>query len=227
VPERAWGFKSPLGHRERPLLIRGFSVFGSVVTNHATSGPRRAPIGADHRPLRSASLAAGFRARSYGCIRLARPWPALRPDGDLLAAAADAGALRIAAASGLLEAAGERRRARAQADRRKRAATEKPRAGKAARAREKYFVALAADLEGAWPRVDALIAAKRARKYDQAVALLRDLGELARRGGASEGFAERVGVMYGQHARKSSRIARLDDADLGLPSPSPSPEPGA
>ncbi len=114
----------------------------------------------------------------------------------------------------LLDAAAERRHRRAEADRRERAAAQQRRAEKAARARTQYLDTLAADGDGAWLRVDALIAAKKATAYDQAAELLQDLHELARRDGTTADFTTRITRIRDEHARKPSFIARLDHARL-------------
>jgi uncharacterized Zn finger protein len=118
----------------------------------------------------------------------------------------------------ILDAAAERRHHRAEADRRERAAAEQRRAEKAARARE-YLTTLAANPESAWLRVDAFIATKKPREYDQAVELLQDLRELSQRDGTTDQFAADVIRIRDEHARKPSLIARLDHVGLGAPDP--------
>lgn len=119
----------------------------------------------------------------------------------------------------LLDAAAEHRHHRAETDRRERAAAEQRRAKHAARAREQYLTTLAADPEGAWLRVDAFIAAKKPREYDQAVELLQDLRELSQRDGTTDQFRDRIIRIQDEHARKPSLIARLDHVGLDLRDP--------
>ena len=54
-----------------------------------------------------------------------------------------------------------------------------------------------------------------ASQYDAAVALLKDLHELARRrGGESQEFGRRYEALREAHCRKASLITRLDRAGL-------------
>ncbi|MFI1578831.1 hypothetical protein [Embleya sp. NPDC020630] len=115
----------------------------------------------------------------------------------------------------LLNAAAERRQRHEEADRRECAAAEQRRAEKAAQERERCLTALAADVDSVWLRVDALIAAKKPREYDQAVELLQDLRELAQREGTTDDFTGGITRIRDEHARKPALIARLDRADLG------------
>ena len=62
--------------------------------------------------------------------------------------------------------------------------------------------------------MEALIATKQPGKYDAAVALLRDLRELAVRSGRREEVEARLGRLHEQHAKKPSLISRLQAAGL-------------
>ncbi|WP_331771887.1 hypothetical protein OG948_50850 (plasmid) [Embleya sp. NBC_00888] len=114
----------------------------------------------------------------------------------------------------LLADAVERRRSRTRAADRRRVAEEARRAAQAAKTRERHLDTLAADVPGAWLRVDALIAARRNRDYDEAVELLTCLAELARRGDALHTFTPRIAEFRRQHRRKTALLARLDKAGL-------------
>jgi hypothetical protein len=114
----------------------------------------------------------------------------------------------------LLEAAEqraeERRRREAERAARERARQER----EAAEARERHLTSLARREVKAWGEVEALIATKQPGKYDAAVALLRDLRELAVRSGRREEVERRLGRLHEQHAKKPSLIGRLRAAGL-------------
>ena len=62
--------------------------------------------------------------------------------------------------------------------------------------------------------MEALIATKQPGKYDAAVALLRDLHELAVRSGRREEVEARLADLRQHHAKKPSLIGRLRAAGL-------------
>ena len=82
-----------------------------------------------------------------------------------------------------------------------------------AAAREKHLKKLADGETQAWARVDSLIAQKPAR-YGEAVDLLKDLGEVLRRGSRNAEFGRRIRSLRDDHARKLTFIRRLDEADV-------------
>jgi hypothetical protein len=104
----------------------------------------------------------------------------------------------------------ERRRREAERAARERARQER----EAAEARERHLTSLARRETEAWGEAEALIATKQPGKYDAAVALLRDLRELAVRSGRREEVEARVGRLHEQHAKKPSLISRLRAAGL-------------
>ncbi|MBM3357765.1 MAG: hypothetical protein FJY54_08560 [Betaproteobacteria bacterium] len=111
---------------------------------------------------------------------------------------------------GALERAEARRR---QA--RERAERERVRREQEARAaRVRYLDDLAKRGEGAWARVDQLIATKQPKKYDEAVALLGDLRELAARDGRVQEHSARLRRIQEQHEGKPTFISRLRKAGL-------------
>jgi hypothetical protein len=114
----------------------------------------------------------------------------------------------------LLEAAErraeERRRREAERAARERARRER----EAAEARERHLASLAGREAEAWREVEALIATKQPGKYDAAVALLRDLRELAVRAGRREEVEARLALLRDQHAKKPSLVGRLRAAGL-------------
>jgi hypothetical protein len=123
---------------------------------------------------------------------------------------------------------GERRRtvgelrkgadARAQERRREeaeRAAREKARREcEAAEKRERHLATLVKREAEAWQEVDALIATKQPKKYDEAVALLRDLREICVRDGRQLHADARIVRLRNQHAKKLSFLQRMSEAGL-------------
>ncbi|MFC4534628.1 hypothetical protein [Sphaerisporangium dianthi] len=81
-------------------------------------------------------------------------------------------------------------------------------------AREKRLDELARDQDAAWSRAQALIATKKAKEYDTAVELLRDLRAVAERAGRLDGFVRRFALLRQEHLRKPSLIERFDRAAL-------------
>ena len=73
---------------------------------------------------------------------------------------------------------------------------------------------LAKNLETAWAEAKKLIGTKVPTRYDEAVALLADLRELARRDGRVGEFDRRLAALREEHQRKPSLIARMDRAGL-------------
>jgi hypothetical protein len=107
-------------------------------------------------------------------------------------------------------ARGERCRQEAE-----RAAREKARREReAAEARERHLAALAQREAQAWRELDQLIATKQPKRYDEAVGLLRDLGDVCTRSGRDPEAAKRIARLHEEHARKSGLIERLRKAGL-------------
>ena len=104
----------------------------------------------------------------------------------------------------------ERERLAAEQRARQRAAREKA----AAAARAQHLDALASQGEAAWQRVDALIRATKPKDYDQAVALLIDLREIAERDGQSLDVERRVQRIRDTYPRRPALQERLDRAGL-------------
>ncbi|MEW6745108.1 MAG: hypothetical protein AB1486_20325 [Planctomycetota bacterium] len=104
----------------------------------------------------------------------------------------------------------ERRRQEAE-----RAAREKARREReAAEARERHLTALAKREAQAWREIDALIATKQAKKYDEAVTLLRDLRDVCVRGGRLDEASKRIARLSEEHAKKPRLIDRFRKAAL-------------
>jgi hypothetical protein len=126
---------------------------------------------------------------------------------------ADEGATRKRTVAQLLRgaerAAAERRRAAARKAAREKARRER----EAALARARYLDDLAGREPAVWSQLERLVAAGHPKRYDQAVALLADLRDLAaRKGGA--GFRERLAALRAAHVRKPAFIARLREAGM-------------
>ncbi|MER7004646.1 hypothetical protein ABT297_16575 [Dactylosporangium sp. NPDC000555] len=100
-----------------------------------------------------------------------------------------------------------------QAEERK-AAEQARREAAAAAARDRRLAELATDPEQAWQRVAELIATKKPKEYDAAVALLADLKALGERDGQSRAFRGRLHQLRQEHARKPSLLDRLERAGL-------------
>ena len=97
--------------------------------------------------------------------------------------------------------------------RRERAARERARQlAEALEAREKRLAALEAEQPRAWREVEQNIALRQGKAYDQAVATLKDLHELAVRRQALKEFTARLIALRNAHRAKSTLIQRLERA---------------
>ena len=87
-----------------------------------------------------------------------------------------------------------------------------------AKARKKRLDALSGKEPALWDEVERLIAAKQQKSCDRAIALLRDLRDLAARSDGSD-FSFRLEALREEHRRKYKLVERLDEVargDLGL-----------
>lgn len=84
----------------------------------------------------------------------------------------------------------------------------------AAEARERHLAALAKREADAWRELDALIATKQPKRYDEAVALLGDLRDVCARGGRQVEAATRISRLREEHTKKPSLIKRFRKAGL-------------
>ena len=109
--------------------------------------------------------------------------------------------------------------ARQQQAAKRQAAEQARREAAAAAAREQRLDELAADPERAWQRVAELIATKKPKEYDAAVALLVDLKALGERGGQRKAFRGQIHQLCQEHARKPSLLDRLERAGLYVSAP--------
>lgn len=114
----------------------------------------------------------------------------------------------------LLKAAKERAEARKHGEK-ERAERQRVRREQEARAaRERHLSDLAKRGVEAWAEVDQLIATKQPKKYDEAVALLCDLRELAARDGKDQEVSARLKRIWTQHDGKPTFVSRLRKAGL-------------
>lgn len=114
----------------------------------------------------------------------------------------------------LRRAAETRIEERQQAEARKRVEDAERRKREAALARAKHLDELARQEPKLWTRIDALIATKQPKGYDEAVRLLIDLRDLAQRDGWGNKFRKRLETLHADHARKPSFLDRLRKAGL-------------
>ncbi len=103
----------------------------------------------------------------------------------------------------------ERRRIEAETA----AKEERRRARKAAATRRKHLDKLAGTEPLLWKRVEELIATMKPRRYDDAVAVLADIRDLADRTDGAN-FRRRLEALRAEHVRKRSLIDRLHKASL-------------
>ncbi|MBI4320135.1 MAG: hypothetical protein HY675_16725 [Chloroflexi bacterium] len=83
-----------------------------------------------------------------------------------------------------------------------------------AEARAKYLDTLVGRDEEIWSRVKVLIEVKKAAEYDQAVQYLKDLRDLAGRGGRIDQFSTRLAELRALNPGKQALLRRLDEAGL-------------
>jgi hypothetical protein len=84
----------------------------------------------------------------------------------------------------------------------------------AAIAREKHLNGLAGREKEIWKKVDTLILTKKPKDYDEAVRLLIDLKDLAKKTNTTSLFKSKLMAIRENHSRKSSFINRIDSANL-------------
>ncbi|NDY72236.1 hypothetical protein DO021_00020 [Desulfobacter hydrogenophilus] len=86
----------------------------------------------------------------------------------------------------------------------------------AAIAREKYLTGLVGRENEIWKKVDTLILAKKPKAYDEAIRLLIDLKDLAKKNNTTSLFKSKLMAIREDHSRKASFINRIDSANLLL-----------
>jgi hypothetical protein len=114
----------------------------------------------------------------------------------------------------LLRAAEARTAARLRLAAEKRAEEKARKEREAAIARAKYLDEIAGQQPKLWGEVESLIATKLPKSYDQAVALLLDLRDLAAREAKVGAYDFRIEAIRMAHARKPSFIERLRKVGL-------------
>jgi hypothetical protein len=110
--------------------------------------------------------------------------------------------------------------ARHQSERERRAAVERAEQharleAQRARLREQRLDELAGDQDGAWQRIEAMVATKKPGQYDAAVALLTDLRAIAEREGRTDAFARQARALRERHTSKPAFIRRLATVGIG------------
>jgi len=114
----------------------------------------------------------------------------------------------------LLQATAASAEQRRQTAATKRAAQQAQREQEAAAARIAHLDRITGSEPALWTQVDNLIAIRQPNSYDEAVALLTDLRDLARRDGREAAFETRLAALRGAHGRKVTFIERLKKAGL-------------
>ncbi len=114
----------------------------------------------------------------------------------------------------LLAAAEQRTHEKRRLAAEKKAREEARRKEEAAKVRQKHLDALATREAQAWQEVEALIATRLPKKYDEAVQLLRDLRDLADREGRTTATIARIADLRETHSNKPSLLRRMNDAKL-------------
>jgi hypothetical protein len=118
-------------------------------------------------------------------------------------AGAQANKRRRTAAEMLAEVAridAERARIKAERDERERLRQQ----AEALKARAAHLAKLAQRQDAAWKEVEGLVASKQAKKYDEAITLLKDLRVVSDQTGETPAFSRRLGGLLDRHSQKSS-----------------------
>lgn len=126
------------------------------------------------------------------------------------------GTERARSAFALQQQAAELRAARLlreeTARKRAEAAAEKARAA----ARAKHLDLLEGREETLWAKASPLIELKKPKAYAEAIAILRDLHDLAERKGTKTAFRERLAALLAHHPQKYAFLSRVSEAHLML-----------
>jgi hypothetical protein len=85
---------------------------------------------------------------------------------------------------------------------------------KQSRDRERHLDSLAGKEDTLWRQAHDLVSTKRQAEYDEALALIKDLRDLAKRDGKTIVFADRLNELRIRHKGKVSFIERLNRAGL-------------
>ena len=114
----------------------------------------------------------------------------------------------------LLAGAQARRAAREAAQARARAEARARRAAEQAAAYERHLEQLASRKDETWQQVEKLTMFSKAKEYDQATQLLKDLHEIARREDDTTAFTARVRELRTRYMKRPSLMERFDKAGL-------------
>lgn len=114
----------------------------------------------------------------------------------------------------LLAGAQARRAAREAAQARARAEARARRAAEQAAAYERHLEQLASRKDETWQQVEKLTMFSKAKEYDQATQLLKDLHEIARREEDTTAFTARVCELRTRYMKRPSLMERFDKAGL-------------
>jgi hypothetical protein len=114
----------------------------------------------------------------------------------------------------LLAGAQARRAAREAAQARARAEARARRAAEQAAAYERHLEQLASRKDETWQQVEKLTMFSKAKEYDQATQLMKDLHEIARREDDTTAFTARVRELRTRHMKRPSLMERFDKAGL-------------
>jgi hypothetical protein len=114
----------------------------------------------------------------------------------------------------LLAGAQARRAAREAAQARARAEARARRAAEQAAAYERHLEQLASRKDETWQQVEKLTMFSKAKEYDQATQLLKDLHEIARREDDTTAFTARVRGLRTRYVKRPSLMERFDKAGL-------------
>ncbi len=114
----------------------------------------------------------------------------------------------------LLDAAAHHRAAREREEARRAAAARARKEAEQARARAEYLDQLATREDAVWNEVERLVAARLPKAYDEAVALLVDLRDVAERANASTQFRSRLATLTGRYSNRPGLLKRLKSVGL-------------
>jgi hypothetical protein len=117
-------------------------------------------------------------------------------------------------AGGLLQAAERRADVRQRRQEERAAKARERRAREQAEARARHLDSLAGREPELWQQVEAAIATRQPKEYDQAVSLLKDLRDLADRSGTTGELAAHIRQLRERHRSKSALTRRLNQAGL-------------
>ncbi|HUI06367.1 MAG TPA: hypothetical protein VL486_05125 [Verrucomicrobiae bacterium] len=101
------------------------------------------------------------------------------------------------------------RQARQRAEAQRQAREEAQREREQARRHTAHLDSLVGKEEDLWRKVEQLVATKQPKRYDEAVAILKDLRELAERQDADVDFTRKLNELCADHARKPTLIERI------------------